>query len=70
MLSLDAYLRENNVSVEAFAAIVGVSRMSVYRWRNGESFPKRDQLQRIIRATNGRVSADSFLLPIGEEKVA
>lgn len=61
MLTLDAYMRENNVSVEAFAATVGVSRMSVYRWRSGESFPKRDQLQRIVAATNGKVSADSFL---------
>lgn len=70
MLTLDDYLRENNVSVEAFASAVGVSRMSVYRWRNREAFPKPVQLHRIVEVTRGKVSADSFLLPAKTEQVA
>lgn len=61
MVTLDDYLRDTNLSVEAFAEIVKVSRMTVYRWRSGESFPERDHLRRILHATNGRVTADSFL---------
>lgn len=70
MVTLDEYLRDNNVSVEAFASMVGVSRMSVYRWINRDSFPKLVQLRRIVEVTHGKVSADSFLLAPKAREVA
>lgn len=50
--------------------MVGVSRMSVYRWINRDSFPKLVQLRRIVEVTHGKVSADSFLLAPKAREVA
>lgn len=61
MTTLSAYLQQNNVSYEAFAARLGVSAMSVSRWARGQNFPRKETLQRIKQETGGLVTPDSFL---------
>jgi len=61
MVTLSAYLKENNVTVEAFAASIGVSRMSVYRYLNGDNRPRWQILKRISDVTGGKVTPDSFM---------
>lgn len=67
MVTLSAYLEQNNVSYEAFAATLGVSAMSVSRWARGQNFPRRETLQRIKQVTGGQVTPDSFLSKVPSE---
>ena len=61
MVTLSAYLRQNNVSYEAFAVRLGVSAMSVSRWARGLNRPHWNTIQRIVQATSRQVTQDSFL---------
>lgn len=61
MVTLAAYLSQNSVSYEAFAAKLGVSAMSVSRWARGLNRPHWDTIQQIMQITGGQVTPDSFL---------
>ena len=59
-MTLAEYLKLTDTTVEDFATKIKVSRMSVHRWMAG-TMPRHKALQRIMQATGGRVTADSFL---------
>ena len=61
MITLSAYLKQNGVSIKAFAREIGVSRMTVHRWIRGQNRPDWDALERIKLVTGDRVTADSFM---------
>lgn len=61
MVTLETWMRVHGVSIEAMADLIGVSRMTVYRWIRGSNRPTWDALQRISKVTGGQVTADSFL---------
>lgn len=62
-MQLDAYLRENKLTDESFAALLGadVSTWGVRKWRYGQRVPRLAMQQRISAATNGAVTANDFV---------
>jgi transcriptional regulator with XRE-family HTH domain len=60
-MRLADYLSREGISDTEFAAMIGVSRMSVGRYRSGERRPEWDVLARIVEATRGEVTANDFL---------
>jgi len=58
-MKLSDYLKRNKIDRHQFAAIIGVDRVSVYRWETGKAFPIR-HLNKIIAATDGKVTANDF----------
>jgi hypothetical protein len=61
--TLPEYLARNRLSGVRFAAIVGVTPTTVYRWIRGEACPQRGILPRVTAATGGSVTANSFYQP-------
>jgi transcriptional regulator with XRE-family HTH domain len=60
-LSLAEYLKLSGISVETFAEAVGAHPVSVRRYIAGSRFPRPAMLQKMIKVSGGRLSADSFL---------
>jgi DNA-binding phage protein len=60
-MRLDHYLLKNDIEVSAFAKDIGVHRTSVYRFIKGLAFPRPETIERIIKVTEGRVTANDFL---------
>lgn len=60
-MTLGDYLKKHKISVTAFAAQIGVDPDSVYRYRDGTRRPKWSVMPKIVEATGGKVTADSFL---------
>lgn len=61
-MTLGDYLKRHKVPVADFAREIGVDPDSVYRYRDGTRRPSWRVMPKIIAATGGRVTADSFLL--------
>ena len=61
-MTLDQYLRENDISESAFAGLVHVSQAQVNRLRKG-GWPSKPLMIRIQNATNHQVTANDFLPP-------
>lgn len=65
LLSMDdliKYLEESGLSQRAFAEQVGVRQACVSRWVTGKAYPDWEySLPRIVKATGGKVDANSFL---------
>jgi hypothetical protein len=61
LMRLALYLRTNGIPVENFADDIGVHRTSVYRFMKGLAFPRPSTIERIIRVTGGKVTANDFL---------
>ena len=61
MMKLGEYLSWKKLTPLAFATLVGVSRQTVTRWRDGSRKPDWDLLPKIIEVTGGKVTADSFV---------
>lgn len=59
-MTLAQYLKRNKISRDEFAALVGVDRVSVWRWENGRVFPLR-YIAAITTATGGKVTANDFI---------
>lgn len=62
MTPLGQYLTEERKTPEEFAALIDVDPVTVRRYLNGSRRPSWDVMPRIVSATAGRVTADSFLL--------
>ena len=62
-MTLEAWMRANGETLESFADKAETTSATVSRWRSGQSFPRRDALDRIFRLTGGRVTASSFHAP-------
>ena len=58
-MTLTQYLKQHDLTDEAFAAMIDVERSTVSRLR-GSQIPKRDIMHRIVQATNGAVTANDF----------
>lgn len=70
-MQLDKYLRQNEISVPAFQARIGVrSRNTVYRYLRGDQIPKREIMRRIVEATGGQVTPSDFFAPALDEAAA
>ena len=61
-MNLKDYLLLNKISQRAFAKSIDVSPVSLARYLNGARFPDKKILRKILKNTNGVVSADDFLL--------
>lgn len=63
-MKLKAYLEETGTKAGDFARTIGVNeRESVRRYISGARIPTPSVMRRIIRATDGRVSATDFFDP-------
>ena len=59
-MKLQRWLTSNDVSPSAFAARIGVTPRSVYRYLSGDTRPVPSIMVRIHAATNGKVTASDF----------
>lgn len=69
-MTLSGWLKAQGLSDVAFAAQIGVTRQALYRYRQGERFPHRDVMARIIEATGGAVTANDFMQPSDQQGAA
>jgi transcriptional regulator with XRE-family HTH domain len=60
-MKLETYLRENGLTDEAFASLVGISQSQVSRIKRDKSWPTRDVMKRIAVVTDGAVTANDFV---------
>ena len=60
-MNLKDYLILKKISQITFANSIDVSPISLARYLNGVRFPDKKILSKIIKYTNGVVSADDFL---------
>lgn len=61
MPTLGDYLKDKNITQEAFAARVGTTQETVSKWVNGGRMPRRSHLAKIVAETAGAVTANDFL---------
>lgn len=60
-IKLKDWLANNKISVPEFASMIGVkTARTVYRYINYERIPDRETMPKIIKATRGEVTANSF----------
>jgi len=59
-MDLARYFKEKKMPVAEFAAIVGVHRTQMYKFKNGDRRPSLDVAIRIEEATDGLVPVESF----------
>lgn len=62
-MQLSDYLKESELTLTAFAALVGVSVEAVRRYSEGSRIPNRGIMPRIIKATDGKVQPNDFFPP-------
>jgi transcriptional regulator with XRE-family HTH domain len=60
-MSLSEYLIKNDIRIEDFAAKIGVHQTTIYRVLTGRTIPKRQNLKKILEATNGEVSLGELM---------
>lgn len=60
-MNLDTYLNNNQIKKANFAKAIGVSVQALYRYLSGDRTPRPAIIRRIKRATNGEVTANSFI---------
>ncbi|ACL58484.1 helix-turn-helix domain-containing protein [Methylobacterium nodulans] len=60
-MKLAAYLADREIKDSDFAARIGVTRQTLWRYKSGERRPEWDVLERISRATDGQVTPNDFL---------
>jgi transcriptional regulator with XRE-family HTH domain len=68
-MTLDEYLRSNNITEQAFADLAGCSQGTINKIRNGNANPTMALLEAIRRASNGAVTPNDYL-PFRGEKIA
>ena len=59
-MKLEEFLQKEGISYPEFAAKIGVSLQSIYRYTAGTRLPERQVMARIMEETRGEVTADSF----------
>lgn len=62
-MTLDDFLRANDMSERRFGLLIEASQSQVHRLRTGESWPSKDLAVKIVEATHGQVTANDFLPP-------
>jgi transcriptional regulator with XRE-family HTH domain len=66
-MDLNTFLKANKIKGYAFAKTIGVNKTYLSGLRRGRCWPSRKLMLRISEATDGQVTADSFL-NLQEEK--
>lgn len=61
-MQLADYLDKHQISDADFAALLGVERQTVHRWRMGQRMPRPNDLLRIRKVTGNSVTPNDFLL--------
>jgi hypothetical protein len=64
-MTLAQWLKENRISPETFAATIHVHPVTIYRWikppgDNEARIPKKQNLLKVVRGTNGQVRIEDF----------
>lgn len=59
-MTLEQYLRNNRITDAAFGATAGLSQAQVSRIKRGVSMPSWDAIAKIMKATDGEVTANDF----------
>lgn len=60
MEKLKKYLKNNNITQKKFAELIGVDKMTLWRYVQGSRIPKPKIMQKIFELTNGQVTANDF----------
>lgn len=63
-MRLSEFLAKNQMSPEQFAGRVGVHPTTIYRLLSGATIPKRQNLKRIIEATEGEVDISDLMFAV------
>jgi predicted transcriptional regulator len=66
-MRLSVYLAKNQLNPEQFAAKVGVHPTTIYRLLSGATIPKRQNLKKIIAATEGEVDIGDLMFAVSAE---
>jgi predicted transcriptional regulator len=65
-MRLSEYLAKNEMNPEQFAAKVGVHPTTIYRLLSGATIPKRQNLRKIIAATEGLVDISDLMFAVSQ----
>ncbi|WP_425040557.1 hypothetical protein [Primorskyibacter sp. S187A] len=60
-MTLNEYLKQNQLSLKGFADQCGLSAPTILRARDGINMPSRRTLQAIVRATGGVVTINDLI---------
>lgn len=60
MERLKQWLKEHNITGAQFAEMMGVRQSAVSMWLTGERFPSRENIQKIVELTGGKVQPNDF----------
>ena len=69
-MKLSDYLRDRDIDTASFAEAIGVSQAAVSRYANGLRFPRPKVMERIVKATRGKVTANDFMQSHAEATAA
>lgn len=61
MHALKKFLKENQITAPQLGKMLGVERQAVYRWLAGTRRPGWNSIGKLMKITNGAVTADSFV---------
>lgn len=59
-MKLEEFIAQSELSVSAFAKLVGASDSAVQFWCVGKRIPRMAHMQKIAEVTDGKVTADDF----------
>jgi len=59
--TIKKWRKQNRITQSEFADLISVSRWTVNRIENGERFPGRETIGRIVDATNGEIGAAELI---------
>jgi predicted transcriptional regulator len=65
-MRLSEYLANHQMNPEQFAAKVGVHPTTIYRLLSGATIPKRQNLKKIIAATEGEVDIRDLMFAVSQ----
>lgn len=59
-MTLEKYMKANGYTDNKFADQIGVSRVAVTLYRNGQRIPRPAVMERIMDVTSGQVNPNDF----------
>jgi len=59
-MTLKSYLKMKGIKPDDFADTVGFSKGGVLKWISGERYPRHEAISKIMKVTNGAVTANDF----------
>lgn len=69
-MKLETYLSKQGISETAFAATVGVKQPTINRYVRDQRFPDPEMIERIAKATGGRVTVGDWYVQDAEHRAA